>query len=48
MISGMETGKSAGGDGMSWVVHEDMRIEMTKGGYAFFCVPGISAGRLGV
>ena len=31
MISGMETGKSAGGDGMSWVVHEDMRIEMTKG-----------------
>ena len=31
MISEMETGKSAGGDGMSWVVHEDMRIEMTKG-----------------
>ncbi|MFR5341844.1 MAG: hypothetical protein ACLTGZ_09685 [Clostridium sp.] len=27
----METGKSAGGDRMSWVVHEDMKIEMTKG-----------------
>ena len=47
MMNGMETGKSAGGDGMSWVVHEDMKIEMTKGS-AFFCVPGISAGRLGV
>ena len=31
MMNGMETGKSAGGDGMSWVVHEDMKIEMTKG-----------------
>ena len=31
MMNGMETGKSAGGDGVSWVVHEDMKIEMTKG-----------------
>ena len=31
MMNGMKTGKSAGGDGMSWVVHEDMKIEMTKG-----------------
>lgn len=31
MMNEMETGKSAGGDGMSWVVHEDMKIEMTKG-----------------
>lgn len=30
-MNGMKTGKSVGGDGMSWVVHEDMRIEMTKG-----------------